>query len=82
MSKTELDCPHCGAAIIKSYGEEVKFRSKLIRWDRHGMFAVCKSCGEDVPVSVDLLKSIQSSFTYEAEILIHNSNSETLCGKK
>lgn len=60
-----LDCPHCGTNMIKSYANEAKFRMKLIKWDNTGMYAVCKSCGHDVQVDVDMLKSIQTSFTYE-----------------
>lgn len=63
--KIDLDCPNCGHNMIKSHGDHAKFRMKLIRWDHNGMAAVCKSCGQDVPVSLELLKSIQSSFTFE-----------------
>lgn len=63
--KHDLDCPQCGQNMIKSHGDHAKFRMKLIKWDHKGMSAVCKSCGHDVPVSLDLMKSIQSSFTFE-----------------
>lgn len=60
-----LDCPACKASIVKSYGDAVKMRTKLIKWDQGGMYAVCKACGTDVSISVDLMKSIQSRFVYE-----------------
>lgn len=63
--KHNLDCPKCRGSIIKSYGEETKFRSKLIVWNTKGMFAVCKSCNAEVEVDPELLKSIKSSFVYE-----------------
>lgn len=63
--KYNLDCPNCEGSIIKSYGEETKFRSKLIVWNPKGMFAVCKSCNCEVEVDPELLKSIKSSFVYE-----------------
>ena len=63
---SDLDCK-CGQNIIKSSDSEAKLRCKLIRWDRNGMSAVCKSCGYEVPISIDLMKSIQSSFVYEVE---------------
>ena len=64
---TRLRCPNCTSSVIKSYGEEVKLRSKLLKWTREGMFAICKSCGEDVPIGLEVLKSIQSTFSYEID---------------
>lgn len=61
----DLDCEKCGSNIIKSYGNETKMRSKLLKWDKNGMVVVCKGCGHEVPIEVDLLKSIQSRFVYE-----------------
>ena len=63
--KTDLDCPKCSSSIIKSYESETKFRSKLILWNAKGMFAVCKSCNNEVEIQPDLLKSINSKFTFE-----------------
>ena len=60
-----LDCKQCDSSIIKSYGSEAKMRSKLIKWNQDGMFAVCKSCGTENEVNMDVLKSMQSSFVYE-----------------
>lgn len=67
MKKPDLNCPKCEDSIVKSYGSEVKMRSKVIKWNAKGMSAVCKSCGTEVPVSSDLLRSIESSFTYELD---------------
>lgn len=66
--KEDLNCPHCDASVIKSYEAETKMRSKLIKWNRHGMFAVCKSCNFEVPIKSTILKSIESQFSYEVEI--------------
>lgn len=65
MIAVDLDCPHCKSNIVKSYGDEVKMRSKLLKWDKDGMFAVCKSCNGEVPITIDLMKSIQAKFIYE-----------------
>lgn len=65
MDRHDLDCPKCQQNMIKSHGDHVKFRMKLLKWDKTGMSAVCKSCGHDVPVNLELMKSIQSSFTFE-----------------
>lgn len=62
-----LDCEHCNASIIKSYGTEAKMRSKLIKWNENGMFAVCKACGHDQPIHTEVLKSLQTSFVFEVE---------------
>ena len=65
MKKLDLKCPWCNTNIIKSYDTEVKLRAKLIKWTSDGMFAVCKSCSEEIPIKLDVLKSIQSNFIYE-----------------
>jgi DNA-directed RNA polymerase subunit M/transcription elongation factor TFIIS len=65
--KIDVDCPECGANMIKSYAEEAKFRCKLIKWDKEGMKAICKSCDHEVPISVDVLKSVESTFVFEAD---------------
>lgn len=62
-----LDCPHCGDTMIKSYEDEAKFRLKLIKWTNKGMFAVCKGCNGEIRIGVDLLKSIESQFVFEVE---------------
>ena len=64
----DLDCPKCSANMIKSTATEAKFRTKIIKWNRDGMFAVCKSCDHEVSIGVDLMKSIQSSFVYEVAV--------------
>lgn len=61
----DLNCPKCSGSIIKSYGDEAKFRSKLIVWNHKGMFAVCKSCDYEVEIDPEMLKIIKSSFVYE-----------------
>jgi len=65
VGKLDLKCPWCDDKIIKSYDAEVKLRTKLVKWTSEGMFAVCKSCGKDVPVDPEILKSIQMNFVYE-----------------
>lgn len=42
-------------------------RSKLLVWNDSGCFAVCKHCTSDVPIDVDLFKSIEKKMTYEVE---------------
>jgi hypothetical protein len=64
-AQNTLDCPHCGYNVVKSYGNETKMRSKVVRWDHKGMFAVCKACDGEVPITLELIKSIQSSFVFE-----------------
>lgn len=67
MKKHALECPSCDLVMIKSYENETKMRIKILKWDRNGMFAVCKGCGSDVSIDVDLIKSLQDRFTYEVE---------------
>ena len=67
VKKLDLDCPKCGQSVIKSYDNEAKLRTKLLKWDQHGMFAICKSCSHEVPISVELIKSIQSTFIFETK---------------
>ena len=60
----DLFCPNCNNKIIKSDPHEAKMRIKLIKWNRDGMFAVCKGCGNDVPVEIEFLKSLQLQFSF------------------
>ena len=59
MRNVEVDCPHCKDSIVKSYDGEVKMRSKLIKWNSQGMYAICKSCGTEVPIRPDLMRDGQ-----------------------
>ena len=63
----EVKCSHCGEQIVKSYASEVKLRATLLKWTPAGFFAVCKGCKRDVPMSFDLLKSIETSFRFEVD---------------
>lgn len=60
-----LCCTSCGDVIIKSTGEDTKIRSKVLIVKSDSVVAVCKGCGEEIPVplSVDnqMMKSIGSS---------------------
>ena len=62
-----LLCPHCKNKIVKSDPHEAKMRIKLIKWNKHGMFAVCKGCGNDVPIGIDFMKSLQVQFSFVIE---------------
>lgn len=72
MKNLDLNCPCCSDSIVKSYGDHVKMRSKLIKWNNAGMYAVCKSCGTEVTLNPDLLRTIESSFTYEVSTTKNN----------
>ena len=65
MQERELFCKKCEAQIVKSYGSEFKLRAKLVKWDTDGIFAICKSCGHEEPITTDVLKSVSSAFTFE-----------------
>jgi NCAIR mutase (PurE)-related protein len=45
----------------------VKLRAKIVKWNGAGMVAVCKACNSDVPVTAEILKSIQSTFVFEVQ---------------
>lgn len=62
-----IKCPNCSDALVKSYNDEVKMRATLIKWNKNGCFAVCKSCKQDVEVNLDILKGIQTKFVYETQ---------------
>jgi len=67
VNKADLKCHGCNADIIKSYKTEAKLRAKIIKWNKDGMFAICKSCGIEVPVDENLLRSLQDTFIYEID---------------
>ena len=62
-----LNCPHCKTNIAKSINGEVKMRVKLLKWNDEGVFAVCKACTQDVPISLDFFKALSSRYIYEAK---------------
>ena len=64
-AKSHMDCPKCNSSMIKSTASEAKLRMKVMVWNSKGMFAVCKSCGEEVPITMNFLKSVESNFVYE-----------------
>ena len=63
----DIDCPKCGSNMIKSYAKEAKFRMKVIVWNKGGMYAVCKSCDYEVKIDQDILKAMQTKFSYEVD---------------
>jgi DNA-directed RNA polymerase subunit M/transcription elongation factor TFIIS len=65
--REDLNCPKCKGSVVKSYGFETKMRSKLIKWNQDGVFAVCKSCNYEVPIGSEILKSIESRMSYEID---------------
>lgn len=61
-----IKCPKCSEQITKSYPNgDIKMRAKVFVWSKEGLIAVCKSCTADVSINFDILKSIQTKFTYE-----------------
>lgn len=58
-----LACSNCHEMVIKSVGGEIKMRTKiLLISEEKGARAVCKGCGEEIPIpvklDVDMVKSI------------------------
>jgi len=63
----QIECPNCHDNLTKSYRDSVKMRMVMIRWDSNGCHAVCKSCKADVPIDFEVLKMINTFFTYETQ---------------
>lgn len=63
----DLYCPNCNNHMVKASSDEAKMRIKLIKWNRDGMFAVCKGCSDDVPINAEFMKSVEVIFSYEIE---------------
>ena len=77
--EVNICCEKCSGQIIKSYPRgEVKMRAKLCVWNENGFFAVCKSCGTEVPIGMDILRSIDMKFTYEVDNNIAKSGKDTV----
>lgn len=58
-----LSCSSCHGRVVKSVGNEIKIRSKVLLFsDEKGPRAVCKGCGSElfIPLSldVDMIKSL------------------------
>jgi len=64
MSNTVfLACSNCHEMVIKSIDGEIKMRTKiLLISDEKGARAVCKGCGDEIPIpvklDVDMVKAI------------------------
>lgn len=64
MSNTVfLACSNCHEMVIKSVDGEIKMRTKiLLISEEKGARAVCKGCGDEIPIpvklDVDMVKSI------------------------
>ena len=58
-----LACSNCHEMVIKSVNGEIKMRTKiLLLSEEKGARAVCKGCGEEIPIpvklDVDIVKSL------------------------
>ena len=59
MMQHLLKCK-CGEVVVKSANGAVKIRNKLMVFRDGTAMAVCKGCGEEVPVPVELKKALLS----------------------
>jgi ribosomal protein S27E len=62
-SSVFLACSRCGEMVIKSVNGELKLRTKiLLLCEEKGSRAVCRGCGEEIPIPVkldtDMVKSL------------------------
>lgn len=56
-----LCCHDCGEVVIKDNGYEAKIRSKVLVVKGDNAYAVCKSCGADVCVPLQLDHDVMKS---------------------
>jgi len=60
-----LCCHQCGEVVVKDNGSEAKIRSKVLVVKGDNAFAICKSCGTEVSVPLqldhDVMKSLRSN---------------------
>lgn len=54
-----LECS-CGEIMIKSYNNTIKIRNKVLVFKDNQAFAVCKGCGVEHPIPIQLMKSVDS----------------------
>ena len=52
-----LECS-CGEVLIKSYGDVVKVRNKVLVFKNGDAYAVCKGCGHEHQIPVKLVQGI------------------------
>lgn len=53
-----LACTHCHEVILKSMGDAVKVRSKVLLIKNNCTFAVCKGCNSEIPLPLRLDESL------------------------
>lgn len=60
-----LSCHKCGDVIVKDTGSEAKVRSRVLVLKSGNAYAVCKGCGTDIQVPLQLdtemMKSLRKS---------------------
>ena len=50
-----LACSNCHEMVIKSVGGEIKLRTKILLFsEEKGARAVCKGCGTELPIPLEL----------------------------
>ena len=65
-----LCCP-CGEVIVKDNGYEAKVRSKVLVVKGDTTYAVCKGCGDDVAVPLQLDHSVMKSLRSNPRLFIN-----------
>ncbi len=68
-----LCCP-CGEVVLKDNGYETKIRSKVLVIKGGATYAVCKSCGEDVCVPLQLDLDVMKSLKANPRLFISKKN--------
>jgi RNase P subunit RPR2 len=56
-----LYCPNCGDLVLKSDGQQTKVRNRVMLVKGGLVYAVCRSCGDDVGVPLTLDESVVKS---------------------
>lgn len=63
-----LHCENCNEVIVKSIGEEVKIRGKLLCFKKGLAFVVCKGCDAEIEVPVKLDQELVKSLVSTAKV--------------
>lgn len=66
-----LCCARCNEVIIKGTPDGLKVRSKVTIIKSTGAFAVCRGCGEEVPIPVTLDVSMAKSLAQEKKLKLY-----------
>ena len=65
-----LCCSHCGDVVIKSMGDKLKIRTKILVVDEDSAYIVCRQCGTEIPIPATLDMNKMGNIVKSAKLML------------